>query len=86
MVFGTENTLAVGEQGKDSGDECWLLDGKNEVVVAKDLQVQTEKAQRAASSDSTILSHDPGRKLDQRAGGAGGHHFTTSKIDEDPQA
>ena len=29
MVFGTENTLAVGERGKGSGDVCWLLEGKN---------------------------------------------------------
>jgi len=29
MIFGMENTLAVGERGKDSGDGCWLLEGKN---------------------------------------------------------
>jgi len=31
MVFGTENTLAVGERGKGSGDGCWLLEGKNDI-------------------------------------------------------
>ena len=31
MVFGTEDTLTIGEQGKGkgSGDGCWLLEGKN---------------------------------------------------------
>ena len=29
MVFGTENTLAVGARGKGSGDRYWLLVGKN---------------------------------------------------------
>ena len=28
-LFGTENTPAVGERGKGSGDGCWLLEGKN---------------------------------------------------------
>ena len=29
MVFETENTLAVGERGKDSGDGRWILVWKN---------------------------------------------------------
>jgi len=40
--------LAVGERGKGSGDGGWLLKGKNG-MVAKDSQVQTEKAQHAAT-------------------------------------
>ena len=28
MVFRMENTLAIGEWGKGSGDGCWLLEGK----------------------------------------------------------
>jgi len=31
MVFGTENTLDVGERGKGSGDGCWLLEKRNGV-------------------------------------------------------
>jgi hypothetical protein len=29
MVFGMENTSAVGERRKGSGDGRWLLEGKN---------------------------------------------------------
>lgn len=45
IVLGTENTLAVGERGKGSGDGCWTLVGKNGIGGGgKELAAKRESA------------------------------------------